>query len=419
MPAKRSSKTKSSKTKSINTKAKTAKAKTAKAIPGANSTKAKAATAATGAATSTKPKGITATGINRKSIKTLNLALQGGGSHGAFTWGVLDRLLEEEQLAIEGISGTSAGALNAAVFAQGVGKGGGRQGAKDELALFWHRIAEFARFSPVQRSAVDHLLGNWNIDGSPATMWLDLIERIFSPYQLNPLNLNPVRDLLVELLDVEAIQSCDETKIFVCATNVETGHARVFRRNELTIEALLASICLPQMFQAVEIDGAPYWDGGYMGNPVIYPLIYYCDSRDVAIVQINPLFRKGTPRSAGEIINRLNEISFNSSLIAELRAIAFVQRLIKGGHLKGEEAGRLKHMHIHMIGNEDAMRALGVTSKMNANLDFLLYLKELGRTTAETWLKANWADIGHRSSLDIRKTFLDGPEAAKQLATGA
>src|SRR5712692_11369562 len=234
------------------------------------------------------------------SAKTINLALQGGGSHGAFTWGVLDRLLEEERLGIEGVSGTSAGALNAAILAQGFGKRG-RQGAKDELEFFWLKVSELARFSPVRRSAYDHVLGNWNIDGSPGSLWLDLLERVFSPYQLNPMNLNPLRDLLIDHIEVAAIQACDPIKIFVCATNVETGRARVFKRHEVTIEALLASACLPFTFQAVEIDGAPYWDGGYMGNPVIYPLIYYCDSPDIGIVQINPLVRKGTPRSATEI----------------------------------------------------------------------------------------------------------------------
>ena len=350
--------------------------------------------------------------------KTVNLALQGGGSHGAFTWGVLDRLLDEERLDIEGISGTSAGAMNAAVFAQGFAKAG-RAGAKAELDRFWGKVSELARFSPVHRSAFDHVLGNWNIDGSPGSLWLDLLERVFSPYQLNPLNLNPLRDLLADHLDVAAIQACDPLKIFVCATNVETGHARVFMRHDVTIDALLASACLPFSFQAVEIDGVPYWDGGYMGNPVIYPLIYYCDSRDVAVVQINPLVRKGTPRSGTEIVNRVSEISFNSSLIAEMRAIAFVQRLIEGDHLKGKSVARLKRIHIHMIGNEEKMRALGVASKMNADIDFLLYLKGLGRATAEDWLTANWPHIGNRSSIDIRATFLDDPASEKQLATGA
>jgi NTE family protein len=388
---------------------KSAKAKIARTKPA----KAKTAKAKTARA---KLAGARGGGTGRK---TINLALQGGGSHGAFTWGVLDRLLEEERLDIEGISGTSAGALNAAIMAQGLVNRGGRQGAKDELDTFWRRISDLARFSPVHRSAVDHVLGNWNIDGSPGAVWLDLVERVFSPYQLNPMNLNPLRDLLVDHLDVAAIQACEWLKIFVCATNVETGHARVFQRHEVTLDALLASAGLPFTFQAVEIDGVPYWDGGYMGNPVIFPLIYHCDSRDVAIVQINPLVRKGTPRTANEIVNRVSEISFNSSLIAEMRAIAFVQRLIEGKSLKGKAVARLKHMRIHMIGNEEKMRALGVASKMNADLDFLVHLKALGRTTAEDWLKANWVAIGERSSLDIRATFLDAPAARKQLATGA
>src|SRR6185437_12480559 len=319
---------------------KSARAKIARTKPA----KAKTARAKTARA---KLAGARSAGAGRK---TINLALQGGGSHGAFTWGVLDRLLEEERLDIEGISGTSAGALNAAIMAQGLVNRGGRQGAKDELDTFWRRISDLARFSPVHRSAVDHVLGNWNIDGSPGAVWLDLVERVFSPYQLNPMNLNPLRDLLVDHLDVAAIQACDRLKIFVCATNVETGHARIFQRHEVTLDALLASACLPFTFQAVEIDGVPYWDGGYMGNPVIFPLIYYCDSRDVAIVQINPLVRKGTPRTANEIVNRVSEISFNSSLIAEMRAIAFVQRLIEGKSLKGKAVARLKHMRIHMIG---------------------------------------------------------------------
>jgi NTE family protein len=282
-----------------------------------------------------------------KGRKTINLALQGGGSHGAFTGGVLDRLLEEDRLWVEGISGTSAGALNAAILAQGFVRRGGRRGARDELDDFWCKVSELARFSPVHRSAFDHVLGNWNIDGSPGAMWLDLVERVLSPYQLNPMNLNPLRDLLTDRLDIPAIQACPPLQNFVCPTNVETGHARIFRRNEVTLDALLASACLPFTFQAVEIDGVPYWDGGYMGNPVIFPLIYYCDSRDVAIVQINPLVRKGTPRSATEIANRVNEISFNSSLIAEMRAIAFVQRLIEGKNLKARWCASEATAHPH------------------------------------------------------------------------
>jgi NTE family protein len=287
---------------------------------------------------------------NGHGVKTINLALQGGGSHGAFTWGVLDRLLDEQHLVIEGISGTSAGAMNAAALAQGWTRGG-RHGAKSVLDQFWRRTAELSRFNPVRRSLTDRLLGRWNLDKSPAVGFVDWFQRLLSPYQSNPLGLNPLRTVLTELIDEPDIQSCASIKLFIAATNVETGRARVFLRHEVTLDVLLASACLPFTFQAIEIDGVPYWDGGYMGNPVIWPLIYNCDSRDIAVVQINPLERKGTPKTSVEIVNRVNEISFNASLMAEMRA--FVQRLIADGSLIGEESKRLKRMNIHMIADEE------------------------------------------------------------------
>jgi len=337
--------------------------------------------------------------------KGVNLALQGGGSHGAFTWGVLDRLLEEERLAIEGISGTSAGAMNAAMLMQGWSKGG-RKGARRELETFWRRIGGLALFTPMLRSMFDRVAGNWNIDRSPMTYYMDLFHQAFSPYQSNPMGVNPLAELLKELVDEKTIRSCEPFKLFITATNVETGKPRVFRRHEVTLKTIIASASLPATFQATEIDGVPYWDGGYMGNPVIWPMIYDCQSRDVILVQINPLVRPGTPTSAVEIINRVNEISFNSSLSAEMRAIAFVQRLLDDGLLKEGAERDLKRMHIHMIAAEQAMVELGAASKMNAELDFLLYLRDLGRETAAEWLKANWEAIGQRSSVDIRKTFL-------------
>ena len=340
--------------------------------------------------------------------KTINLALQGGGSHGAFTWGVLDRLLEEERLQIEGITGTSAGAMNAAALAQGLAQGG-RTGARETLDRFWRRIAEVALFSPIKRSLLDQLLGRWNLDRSPRTWVADLLQHVVSPYLSNPLGLNPLKTVLADLIIENDIQRCDAIKLFIAATNVETGQDRVFQRHEITTDVLLASACLPFTFQAVEIDGAPYWDGGYMGNPVIWPLIYHCESPDVVVVQINPLKREGIPRTSIEIINRVNEIGFNGALIAEMRAIAFVQRLIEDGGFEGHEVhevNRLKRMHVHMISFEEKLRELGAASKMNAELPFLLYLKGLGRQAAETWLKAHWEAIGQRSSLDIRKVFL-------------
>ncbi|HXZ00270.1 MAG TPA: patatin-like phospholipase family protein [Stellaceae bacterium] len=336
--------------------------------------------------------------------RLVNLALQGGGAHGAFTWGVLDRLLEDGRIAIEAISGTSAGAINAAVLAQGYLKGGAAA-ARAELDRFWHRLSELGWLSPVHRGLYERAMGSWNIDASPASVFVDQLSRVVSPYQFNPLNLSPLRDLLAGMLDVEALAAPDAIKLFITATNVRTGKARIFERHEVTLDALLASACLPQVFQAVVIEGEPYWDGGYMGNPSLWPLIYGCGSRDVIIVEINPLTRPGVPRTASEITNRLNEITFNASLMREIRAIAFVERLVDADD-QHPEMRRLKKMLIHMIEAEEAMERLGVASKMNTDLDFLLYLKGLGQRTAGRWLEKNFAALNHYSSLDIRKVFL-------------
>jgi NTE family protein len=340
---------------------------------------------------------------NRKSI---NLALQGGGSHGAFTWGVLDRILEEDdRLKIEGISGTSAGAMNAAALLQGYDVGGA-EGARKSLDFFWHEIGKMARLGMAQPSPLNQWLGYWNVDTSPVTSMMETFQHMFSPYQTNPLNINPLRDLLEKMLDIKTIQCAETIKIFICATNVETGRPRVFERKEITIDAILASSCLPMTFQAVTIDDKPYWDGGYVGNPSLFPLIYGCDCPDIALVQINPLVREGTPNTPTEIMNRLNEISFNASLMSEMRAIAFVEKLIQNESLKGEMALRMKKMNMHMIGCEKNMSAFGAASKANASMNFLLELKELGRATAEQWLKDNWECINNRDSIDIHKTFL-------------
>jgi NTE family protein len=247
-------------------------------------------------------------------------------------------------------------------------------------------------------------MGTWNLDESPSSIWLDQLSHIVSPYQSNPLNLSPLRDLLAGMLDWAALSAPDAIKLFITATNVESGRARIFERGDLSLDALMASTCLPQFFQAVIIDGEPYWDGGYMGNPSLWPLIYKCTSRDIVIVEVNPMTRDGVPRSAAEITNRLNEITFNASLVRELRAIAFAARLVDKA--SGPEVDRLKKMHVHMIEAEEAMEKLGVASKLNTDLDFLLYLKELGRRTAGRWLEQHFAALNQRSSIDIAKTFL-------------
>ena len=335
----------------------------------------------------------------------VGVALQGGGAHGAFAWGVLDRLLEDGRLVIEAISGTSAGALNAAALAAGYAQEGAA-GARTALDRFWFSTAQFAPFLPFQRPPADRIAGRWNLDRSPGYFWFNLFGRLFSPYQTNPLNLQPLRQILARQIDIAAVRACEAIRLFITATNVRTGRARVFDRSDLTLDALLASACLPHLYQAVEIDGDPYWDGGYMGNPAIWPLIYNSSTADVVLVQINPLVREGVPRTPGEIENRLNEIAFNSSLIHEMRAIAFVQRLLEAHALTEPLAGRYKNMRIHMIGDEEGMKALGVASKANVERAFLEHLKAAGRAAAQRWLEATIGDVGVRSSVDIRGTFL-------------
>lgn len=339
------------------------------------------------------------------ATKKINLALQGGGAHGAYTWGVLDRLLEEKELIIEGISGTSAGAMNAAMLVNGLAKGG-TDGAKKELETFWRRISDTGAFGPLRKMPYDQWFSGYNMDTTPMYHWFDWLSRVYSPYDLNPLNINPLRTILDEMLDMKSLGAHGAIKLFITATHVESGQARVFFGNEINTDSLLASACIPFIFQAVEIEGEQYWDGGYMGNPAIWPLIYHCESEDVALVQINPIHNEQHPRSAGEIINRLNEITFNSSLISEMRAIDFVSRLKQEGRLDGTP---YKDMRMHLIYSAEHMHNLNASSKMNADWEFLTYLKDMGRLTAEEWIKANWAKIGVESTINIRDKFLCGP----------
>ncbi|MCR9175665.1 MAG: patatin-like phospholipase family protein [Alphaproteobacteria bacterium] len=334
--------------------------------------------------------------------RTLNLALQGGGSHGAFTWGVLDKLLEDGRIEFEAISGTSAGAMNAIVMASGWADDG-RRGARAALDKFWDRIADVGRSSPIQRTVIDRLMGNWRVDMSPGFMMMDMMNRVLSPYQLNPLNINPLRDVLGDVVDVQNACHASGIKLFFSATNVRSGKIKVFGNKDITLDAVMASACLPLMFQAIEIDGEAYYDGGYMGNPAIFPLAYNADCRDVLIVQINPLYRDHVPNTAREILDRVNEITFNSTLMREMRAVHFVNRLIAGGKLD-PEAYRMTR--IHMIQDAAQMGELAASSKMNAERAFLSHLKEIGRQSAESWLDAHFDCIGHESSIDVRKIFL-------------
>jgi len=325
----------------------------------------------------------------------VDLALQGGGAHGAFTWGVLDRLLEQPQLRIEGISGTSAGATNAAVLAHGYATADS-QGARSALEDFWRRVARAATFSPFRRSPLDILMGRWTLDNSPLFLALDLAARVFSPYDLNPRGANPMRDILTECVDF-AYLGQSPIRLFVTATNVRTGRGRVFHNAELTPDVLLASACLPTLFQAIEIDGEAYWDGGYVGNPTITPLVRECVSSDTILVQVNPVERPGTPRSAREILDRLNEVSFNSPLMKELRMIALLRQVANPGDSEG---ARWAGMRIHRIASA-MMTELGYSSKLNAEWEFLCMLRDEGRRCAEAFLKDHMDDLGRSSSFDL------------------
>ncbi|MGH1590286.1 patatin-like phospholipase family protein [Methylobacterium phyllosphaerae] len=331
----------------------------------------------------------------------IDLALQGGGAHGAFTWGVLDRLLEEPGLGIDGISGTSAGAMNAAFLIDGYEQGGAA-GARAALEAFWDAIARAARFSPLQRSPLDVILGRWTLDYAPLYLAADLMARVFSPYDLNPHGFNPLGRILDAQLDFERIAR-SRIKLFVTATNVHTGQGRVFRNAELTADVLLASACLPTLFQAVQIDGAAYWDGGYSGNPTITPLVRECESRDTIIVQVNPVERAHAPTSAREILNRLNEVSFNAVLLKELRMMALLRQVAPADD---SECARWSAMRLHRIAS-DIVAGLGASSKLNSEWAFLTMLRDEGRRCAETFLTAHRADLGRRPSFDLDR-LLDG-----------
>ncbi|MGL6112763.1 MAG: patatin-like phospholipase family protein [Rubrivivax sp.] len=332
--------------------------------------------------------------VHRNAL-LVDLALQGGGAHGAFTWGVLDRLVEEPWLTFDGISGTSAGAMNAAVMASGHAHGGA-DGAKAALEDFWKRVSDASKFSPMRRGPMEMLTGQWTLDYSPMYLAAEMASRIFSPYDLNPLGNNPLSPILAEMVDFEALAH-SPIKLFITATNVRTGAGHVFRNAQITPDVLLASGCLPTMFQAVEIEGEFYWDGGYSGNPTITPLVRECDSHDTILVQINPIVRNEVPRSARDIMNRLNEVSFNAPLLKELRMIALLHQVADPG--RGEGASWAA-MRLHRIAT-DRVTELTSSSKMITEWPFLCGLRDEGRRTAQLFLDAHAGDLGKRSTVDL------------------
>ena len=336
---------------------------------------------------------------DKRSLLSIDLALQGGGSHGAFTWGVLDRILDVPWIKIEAISGTSAGAMNAAILAHGL-VNGGPQAAQQALHEFWSRVAQAAAFSPFQRTCMDHILGRWTLDFSPAYIVSDLMARLVSPYTLG--GWNPLVEILNDIVDLSALKRAP-VKIFITATNVRTGRGRVFRNDEISADVLLASACLPSMYQAVEIDGEFYWDGGYAGNPTITPLVRESDAQDVVLVQINPVERADVPRTARDIVNRVNEVSFNATLLKELRMIALLRRVADPGNSEGR---RWAEMRMHRI-SSDMMPGLGASSKLNAEWAFLEMLRDEGRRVTSEFGARHRDDIGIRSTYNV-EDLLEG-----------
>ena len=339
--------------------------------------------------------------IRRNEPKRINMALQGGGAHGAFGWGVMDKFLEDGRVEIEGLSGTSAGSMNAVVYAYGKLKG--NDGARQALHDFWKAISDAGQKFAMKKMPWD--IGTAHKENPIQDMMKSMMS-ILSPYQMNPMNYNPLRDVLEQQVDFEELERSQLTKLFICATNVRTGKVKIFHTPEVTASVVLASACLPQVFQAVEINGEHYWDGGYMGNPVLYPLFYYTESRDVVILHINPIERPGPPTTSADIANRLNEITFNSSLIKELRSVYFVQKLLDDGWIKDEHRDKLKYVLIHSVRADNAMSDLSSASKMSSEWGFLTMLRDRGRALATEWLEHNFEHLGVRSTVDLKKEFL-------------
>ncbi len=342
--------------------------------------------------------------------KKINLALQGGGAHGAFAWGVLDKILEDGRLEIDGLSATSAGAMNAAVYAYGK-MTGGAEGARKALEAYWKDVANTGQvYSPVRMNPMEMLMLGWgDVNESMGYQAFESFTRMFSPYQFNPLNINPVKDVLERHVDFDKLAACDCVKLFICATNVKTNRIKVFQNKDVSADAVMASACLPMLFQAVEIDGEHYWDGGYMGNPALYPLFYHTDTDDMVVIHINPIERDAIPTEPHDILNRVNEISFNSSLLREFRAIAFIQKILDEGWIKDEFRDHITHekFHMHSIRADEVMKEFSVASKFTPNWEFLTHLRDAGRDAAATWLATHYDDIGKCSTVNLRQDYLE------------
>lgn len=360
--------------------------------------------------------------LSKHGKKKINIALQGGGSHGAFTWGVLDEFLSDGRVHFDGISATSAGSMNAAVMLYGLHKGGA-DGARASLETFWRKVSEagscFNPLANVPTSAMETFFPwmpkAW-LNNASGMNYLENIGQTISPYHSNPLNINPLKDILRSVIDFDEVQQCFEGKVYITATNVHIGQTRIFTNEEITEDVLLASATLPYLFQAVEIEGQYYWDGGYTGNPALWPLYYGSDIADLLIVHVNPILRPELPREAYEIENRINEITFNTSLLNELRAIQFVQKLLEDDMLRPEHRDHYQKIHLHALRSEETMRAVGASSKFDTSWNFLTGLRDAGRAVAKKWLAENFDHIGHKGTVDIQRDYF---EPQKKLNAGA
>jgi NTE family protein len=340
--------------------------------------------------------------LKGKGRKRIALALQGGGSHGAFTWGVLEALLEDGRLEIEGVSGTSAGGMNAAAVAQGICHQG-NQGAIDKLNELWAEIGSIGKKSIIKPSYTDKIIKNFQISNNPFFKMMEYVTSIFSPYQLNPMNHHPLAQMIDKVFDFNKLSTTDKIKLFLCATHVSTGKLKIFSEKELKKEALLASACVPQLFQAVEVDGEFYWDGGFIGNPAIYPLIYNCETPDIIVIQIRRVYDGKIPTTVHDIQNRLGEITQNACLTREMRSISFITKLLDDGIIP---EGKIKRLHMHMIRDDDFFSGIERASGFCSDPDFLDYLHKAGKRAGKAWLKENYDSIGKRSSANIEKDFV-------------
>jgi len=336
------------------------------------------------------------------SYKTISVALQGGGTYGAFGWGVLDRLLQQDDLVFDGLSGSSAGAVNAAVVADGYARGGGRKGARRALDRFWRTLGTTATLSPLQRTPLDRLAPTHTMQFSPVYHLLEMAGAMAGPVLEGPLTLNPLRHFLSATIDFERVRDCHELQLFIAATNVRTGTGKLFRREELDVQRLVASACLPTVFAAVEVEGEMYWDGSYVANPPLAPLLKHSSARDLIIVQNNPIARSSMPRTMADIANRANEIAFNISFVREVSSLQYLAGVpdeVRGAGMTPNT------MHLHLISGNEHLQDHGISAKLNAEMPFLQMLHDQGVAAADAWLHEHGDSLGVKSTLDIQPVF--------------